>query len=60
MRETCKEGWPVDATGKATSDAALRRSLTTNEDENPSLQTMLDFGRALERSGTDGTDGTDA
>jgi hypothetical protein len=45
-----KEGWPLDTNGKATTDALLRPTLQTNEDENPSLQPMLDFGQALQNA----------
>lgn len=43
-----KEAWPIDLSRVAVTDAELRPSLQTNEDENPSLDTMLRFGQALE------------
>jgi len=49
-----KEAWPVDYLGFANPDAVLRPTLETNEDENPSLQGMADFGAALEQAGEDG------
>jgi hypothetical protein len=45
-----KEAWPVDYLGVAKTDAVLRPTLETNEDENPSIQGILDFGAALEQA----------
>lgn len=48
-----KEAWPLDARGMPTMEAVLRATLKTNEDDNPSLQTMLDLGRELAQADAD-------
>jgi hypothetical protein len=45
-----KEAWPTNSENRAIAEPALRMRLTTNEDENPSLETMLGFGRAIEEA----------
>ncbi|MDD9936877.1 MAG: CotH kinase family protein [Myxococcales bacterium] len=46
-----KEAWPVDAAGATTQTQVLLEALRTNEDEDPSVRGMHDFGRAIEGAG---------
>lgn len=42
-----KEAWPLDSTRQPVDESYLLSHLETNENENPSFATMLDFGAAL-------------
>lgn len=42
-----KEVWPLRSNGQATSEIAYRQSLKTNEDEDPSVELIRNFGEFL-------------